>query len=51
MTILIAIVHVGTPMIVHILARAFNPIVETPALNVVELPGRSVPVAPILAVA
>jgi hypothetical protein len=47
-SILVAIVHVGTAVIVEILARAHDPIVKTLTLHIPQILRRPLPVIPIL---
>src|ERR1019366_277577 len=49
-TVLVAIVHVRLAVIVEILARAFNAILETLALNLLQFLRRGIPVAAILGI-
>jgi hypothetical protein len=49
-TVLVAIVYVWAPVVVKIPARAFDSIMETAALNFVQLSWRGVPTAAIIAI-
>ena len=48
--VLVAVVYIGTAVIVEVLARAFNAVAKSLALDVLQILGRRIPCATILGV-